>query len=108
MAAELSGIGWRGKNELIVNPAHSCAIRLASVITDMPLERTDPIPDGCGECRACLDACTFLDNKDKLENYREQCRRYIVSLGLEHEVCGKCIKACFREGVHRDAFRLMD
>ena len=106
VAAELSGVGWRGKNELIVNPTHSCAIRLASIITDMPLERTEPTPDSCGECRACLDACPFLDNKDKLENYREQCRRYIVSLGLEHEVCGKCIKACYREGVHRDVFRL--
>jgi len=106
VAAELSGVGWRGKNELIVNPVHSCAIRLASIITDMPLEKTEATPDGCGECRACLDACTFLGHKDKLENYREQCRRYIVSLGLEHEVCGKCIKACYRDGVHRDAFRL--
>jgi epoxyqueuosine reductase QueG len=106
VAAELSGVGWRGKNELIVNPRHSCAIRLASIITDLPLERTEPLSDRCGECRACLDACPFLDNKDKVENYREQCRRYIVSLGLEHEVCGKCIKACVREGVHRDAFRL--
>ena len=106
VAAELSGVGWRGKNELIVNPKYSCAIRLVSIITDMPLERTDPISDSCGECRACLDACPFLANKDKLENYREQCRRYIVSLGLEHEVCGKCIKACYRESVHRDVFRL--
>ncbi len=106
VAAELSGVGWRGKNELIVNPTYSCAIRLASIITDMPLKMTEPIPDGCGECRACLDACPFLANKDKLENYREQCRRYIVSLGLEQEVCGKCIKACYRKSVHRDTFRL--
>ena len=106
VAAELSGMGWRGKNELIVNPLYSCAFRLASTITDMPLERTEPLNDGCGECRACLDACTFLENKDKLENYREQCRRYIVSLDLEHEVCGKCIKACYKEGVHKDAFQL--
>ncbi len=106
VAAELSGVGWRGKNELIVNPIHSCSIRLASIITDMTLERTEPILDGCGECRACLDACSFLANKDKLENYREQCRRYIVSLGLEHDVCGKCIKACYRKSIHRDNFRL--
>ncbi|MBC8224890.1 epoxyqueuosine reductase [Candidatus Bathyarchaeota archaeon] len=106
VAAELSGVGWRGKNELIVNPKYSCAIRLASIITDMPLERTEPLQDGCEDCTACLDACPFLANKDRLENYREQCRRYIVSLGLEHEVCGKCIKACYRESVHGDAFRL--
>jgi epoxyqueuosine reductase QueG len=106
VAAERSGVGWRGRNELIVNPTYSCAIRLASIITDIPLERTDSLPDGCGECRACLDACPFLANKDRLENYREQCRRYIVSLGLEHEVCGKCIKACYRESVYSDAFQL--
>jgi hypothetical protein len=53
-----------------------------------------------------MPARFFLANKDRLENYREQCRRYIVSLGLEHEVCGKCIKACYRGSVHRDAFRL--
>jgi len=106
VAAELSGVGWRGKNELIVNPKYSCAIRLASIITDMPLERTEPLQDGCGDCTVCLDACPFLANKDRLENYREQCRRYIVSLGLEHEVCGKCIKACYMESVNRDAFQL--
>jgi len=106
VAAELSGVGWRGRNELIVNPLYSCAIRLASIATELPLPRSTPVEDGCGECRACLDACPFLANKDRLKNYREQCRRYLVALGLESEVCGKCIRACYRESVHRDSFRL--
>jgi len=94
VAAEQSGIGWRGKNELIVNPRHSCAIRLASVVTDLALERTAPTLMGCRDCRACLDACLILGSKDRLENYREQCLRYIVSLELDSDVCGKCVKAC--------------
>ncbi|MGD2200063.1 MAG: hypothetical protein PVJ38_00350 [Candidatus Bathyarchaeota archaeon] len=106
VAAELSGVGWRGRNELIVNPRYSCAIRLASVVTDLPLERTPPTSEGCGGCSACLDACRFLANKERLPNYREQCRRYIVALGLDGEVCGKCIKACYRRGVYRDVFEL--
>jgi len=106
VAAELSGVGWRGKNELVVNPVHSCAVRLASIVTELPLPRSAPIEERCGECRACLDACLILGNKGKLENYREQCRRYLVALDLESEVCGKCIKACYRESVHRDSFRL--
>jgi epoxyqueuosine reductase len=89
VAAEQSGIGWRGKNELIVNPDYGCAIRLASVVTDSALERTAPTPIGCGDCRACLDACPILGSKDRLENYREQCLKYIVSLGLDSDVCGK-------------------
>jgi epoxyqueuosine reductase QueG len=63
VAAELSGVGWRGKNELIVNPKYSCAIRLASIITEMPLERTEPLQDGCEDCTACLDACPFLSRE---------------------------------------------
>lgn len=106
VAAEQSGVGWRGKNELIVSPVHSCAVRLASIVTELPLPRSTPIEERCGECRACLDACPILANKDRLENYREQCRRYLVSLGLDSEVCGKCIRACYRESVHRDSFRL--
>ena len=106
VAAEQAGIGWRGKNELIVNPQYSCAIRLASVVTSLPLKLAATSEGGCGSCRACLDACSFLRFKDTLDNYREQCRRYIVALDLDSEVCGKCIKACYRDSIHRDRFRL--
>jgi epoxyqueuosine reductase QueG len=106
VAAEQSGVGWRGKNELVVNPRFSCAIRLASVLTTLPLRRTPPTTMGCGDCHACLDACPILRSKEELQNYREQCRRYLVSLGLVSDVCGKCVKACYRESIHRDRFRL--
>jgi epoxyqueuosine reductase QueG len=106
VAAEQSGVGWRGKNELIVNPQFSCAIRLASVLTTLPLRRTPPTTMGCGDCHACLDACPILRNKEKLRNYREQCRLYLVHLGLVSDVCGKCVKACYRDSVYRDQFKL--
>jgi epoxyqueuosine reductase QueG len=106
VAAEQSGVGWRGKNELIVNPDYGCAIRLASVVTDLALERTAPSQIGCGDCRACLEACPILGSKDRLENYREQCLRYIVSLGLDSDVCGKCVKACYRDSFHSGRFQL--
>ena len=106
VAAQQAGIGWRGSNELIVNIRYSCAIRLASVITVLHLERTAPSEGSCGSCHACLDACPFLRFKDSLDNYREQCRRYIIALGLDDEVCGRCIKACYRDGIHRGQFKL--
>jgi epoxyqueuosine reductase QueG len=106
VAAEQSGVGWRGKNELIVNPRFSCAIRLASILTTLPLRRTPPTTLGCGDCYACLDVCPYLRNKEELQNYREQCRLYLVSLGLVSDVCGKCVKACYRDSVYRDQFKL--
>jgi epoxyqueuosine reductase QueG len=106
VVAENAGLGWRGKNELIVNDRFSCALRFASVITDVSLTRGRRVRASCEECEACLKACSFLRNKDKLENYRESCRRYIVQLGLEANVCGKCIKACYRRSVLSKRFKL--
>jgi epoxyqueuosine reductase QueG len=104
--AENAGLGWRGKNELIVNEKFSCALRFASVITNLPLTHGEKVKASCGECKACLEVCPFLKIKDKLENYRESCRRYIVKLGLEYGVCGKCIKACYRQSIFSHMFKL--
>ncbi len=106
VAAELSGVGWRGRHELIIHPVYGPAVRLASVLTALPITRTEPLKLGCGDCHACEDVCKFLKHKDKLDNYREQCRRYLNYLGLEDEVCGKCIKACVKDGAYAAGFRL--
>jgi epoxyqueuosine reductase len=104
--AEDAGLGWRGKNELIVNERFGCAVRFASVIVNLPLIHGRKVKLECGECEACLDACPILRNKDKLKNYRENCRKYIAQLGLEGKVCGKCIKACCRQGIYSNGFKL--
>jgi epoxyqueuosine reductase QueG len=92
--AEQSGIGWRGKNNLVINPVYSCMIRLAGVVTTVPLHVTKKTDDSCESCDHCLQACTFLKHKDKLDDYREQCLAFMNGLALDGEVCGKCIKAC--------------
>ncbi len=106
VAAELSGVGFRGKHELIISPKYGPAIRLASVITTAPITRTPPSSIGCGDCHACQDVCPFLRHKAELPNYREQCRRYLNYLALDDEVCGKCIKACIKRGKYAESFRL--
>ena len=106
--AENSGIGWRGKNSLIVNPRYSCMIRLSGVITDTPLVHTHAITEGCSDCASCEDACTFLKHRDRLDDYREQCRVYLDNLGLDDEVCGKCIKACVHSPRLVNAFDIPD
>ncbi|MFX1275934.1 MAG: hypothetical protein ACFFAT_12885 [Promethearchaeota archaeon] len=97
IVAEFAGVGWRGKNELIITEKQGPAIRFASVLINIPLNQGKQMENKCYSCTACLEVCPFLRNKDSLEDYRENCRKYIISLGLNHDVCGKCIKACYEK-----------
>jgi len=106
VAAENAGLGWRGKNELIVNERYGCAMRFASIITGLQLPRGKKVDPKCGSCRACLEACAILKNKERLSDFRENCRRFIKSLALSDEVCGKCIKSCYRQSIFKDSFKL--
>ncbi len=48
----LAGLGWIGRNNLLVNPDHGARIRYATVMTDLALPADEPLEDGCGGCRA--------------------------------------------------------
>jgi epoxyqueuosine reductase QueG len=109
VVAENSGIGWRGKNQLIIHEKFSCAIRFASIITIIPLEHGERMESKCGDCTACEDACGFIRHRNILPDYRENCHRYIQFLkskGIVKDICGKCIKACYRSSKFKDQFSL--
>ena len=106
VVAEHAGVGWRGKNELIITETHGPTVRFTSVLINIPLNQGKKFKSKCGECTACLDVCSFLKNKEKLKDYRENCNSYLTSLGLKHHVCGKCIKACFQKSIFKEKFRL--
>jgi epoxyqueuosine reductase QueG len=111
VVAEHAGLGWRGKNGLLINDRYSCAIRIASVVVSLPLPRGNRIEPRCGDCTACEDACTFIRYRGQLKDYRENCRRYLIYLGtqgLKRDVCGKCIQACLRRSIFKDQFVLTD
>jgi epoxyqueuosine reductase len=55
--AKKSGIGWIGKNSLLVNREAGSFFFLAELILDLELECDGPIKDYCGTCTACMDAC---------------------------------------------------
>ncbi|MFX1237446.1 MAG: hypothetical protein ACFFAS_01030 [Promethearchaeota archaeon] len=101
VVAEHAGIGWRGKNELLITTLFGPAVRFTSILCNLPLIQGKKIENQCGDCMACINACPILEKKDRLEDYREKCRKFIISLGLNQDVCGKCIKACFLEGTYK-------
>lgn len=55
--AAKSGVGWLGKNTLLINKNHGSFFFLAELILDLELEYDGPIKDYCGTCTKCLDAC---------------------------------------------------
>jgi epoxyqueuosine reductase len=55
--AARSGVGFYGKNTLIITPRYGSWVVLGTLVTDAVLEPTPPLDAGCGSCRLCIDAC---------------------------------------------------
>ncbi|HPM30485.1 MAG TPA: tRNA epoxyqueuosine(34) reductase QueG [Chryseolinea sp.] len=55
--ASKSGLGWAGKNSLLLNRELGSFFFLAEIILDLDLEYDGPAKDYCGTCTACIDAC---------------------------------------------------
>lgn len=106
LAAHLAGLGWIGKNCLLVTHDHGPRVRWVTVLTDAPLEPTgSPMEDRCGNCSACVAACpadAFTGRAFHADEPREA--RFDASacdrLFREEEertgvaVCGKCLWVC--------------
>ncbi len=55
--AAKSGLGWIGKNSLLLNKQNGSFFFLAELILDLELAPDGPVKDYCGTCTACIDAC---------------------------------------------------
>ena len=94
----LAGLGWIGRNNLLVNPEFGSRLRLATVLTDIPLEVDKPLDQDCGVCRKCIAPCPAQAIKEKREDFDhwtcyEKLKEFRNS-GVGQHICGVCIKAC--------------
>jgi epoxyqueuosine reductase QueG len=106
IAATCSGIGWIGKNGLLISPVYGPRLSLATILTDAPLRTDRPIESGrCGDCSLCVDSCP---PKALTGNTWMRCNPFIELVHLEvcisHKKksrpvngkpnCGLCINIC--------------
>ena len=103
--AVLSGLGFIGKNGLLITE-YGSAVRLASVLTDMPLSAQKEIkPCLCGDCQICKNACPAGAITGELYvNGAERSTIFDAKKCSEHmktyknigrgAVCGICISVC--------------
>jgi epoxyqueuosine reductase len=106
LAANLAGLGWIGKSCLLITPEHGPRIRWTTVLTDAPLNTTrEPMADGCGDCRECVDVCPvkaftgkhFSPEEPREVRYAaERCDRYFQGMEAKGQlkVCGMCLYIC--------------
>ncbi len=106
--ARMSGLGWLGKSLLLITPQYGPRIRLASILTDLPLKTGNPIENKCGTCKACAQFCPAhaIKNKNTDSYYQTtdeavdllKCRELLLQFrqlpGVNATVCGVCIKVC--------------
>jgi epoxyqueuosine reductase len=95
----LGGLGWIGRNNLLVNPDIGSRFRLVSILTDMPLVADKPLDQDCGSCRACVGVCPAKAIHEDVADFDhwtcfEKLKEFRNSGIVGQHICGVCIRAC--------------
>ncbi len=95
----LAGLGWIGRNNLLVNEELGSQFRLVSILTNLPLAIDQPSKKDCGECRVCVKICpsgAIGDNPADFDHVKcfEKLKSFQKQRQAEQFVCGVCVNVC--------------
>jgi len=99
MIALRAGLGWIGRNNLLVHPKWGSKIRITTILTDMPLKTDKPVERDCGACKKCIEVCPVKAIKDSHKDWnKEAClvklKYFAQNFGVGQYICGLCLKVC--------------
>ena len=113
-AAARAGVGFYGKNTLLITRRFGSWVVLGTLVTDLELEATSPLPLDCGSCTLCIEACPTgaLDEPGTLDatkclSYWTQSahpmpEEYEPALGSQVYGCDICQDVCpWNRGVEK-------
>jgi epoxyqueuosine reductase len=81
--AEMAGLGWKGRNSLLINHKIGSYFFIATIFTTLEIEKyQEKIIGSCGSCRKCIDACP---TGAILENKSIDCRKCISYHTIENK-----------------------
>lgn len=99
MIALRAGVGWIGRNNLLVHPDFGSKIRLATVLTDLPLKTDILVEKNCGDCKRCIETCpvSAIGETHKQWNKTaclEKLKYFAKAHNIGQYICGLCVKVC--------------
>jgi epoxyqueuosine reductase QueG len=95
----LAGLGWLGRNNLLVNNNLGSQFRLVSILTNIPLKADKPTRRDCGDCRLCIGVCPVQAIKDNPQDFNhlkcfEKLKEFQKQRLVGQHICGVCVKVC--------------
>jgi epoxyqueuosine reductase QueG len=104
----LAGLGWSGKSLMLINPRYGPRFRMATILTDMPIEPEGSLENRCGACCLCVDACVAgaVKNVGTISYYEDRSvavdldrcvavlKGFKARMEIGAMVCGVCVKVC--------------
>lgn len=94
-----AGLGWLGRNNLLVNKTFGSRIRLVTILTDLGLQFDRPTDENCCDCQLCIAACPIAAIKKTAQEFDhlkcfEQLKDFQKKGYTNQYICGICVKAC--------------
>ena len=95
----LAGLGWIGRNNLLVTKQLGSQFRLTTILTNMPVKTDKPVKEDCGSCFLCVKICPAGAIKNDPAGFDhikcfEKLKEFQKQRLVDQYICGVCVNVC--------------